>query len=120
MNASLVADARPKYFYKYTSVETARSVLKTRKLRWGSPDYFNRLNDAFDTPRKLRFGFTENELLKEYLGTLFDQIEAGAVDLPDGDEQSRAALARARTVVETSGKTFSEIGQALREKFGAG
>jgi hypothetical protein len=109
----------PKYLYKYTTVEAAIQVLKTRKLRWGSPDYFNRLNDVFDTPKSLYFGFTETELLQEYMATLIRHVEAGAVDLPDGHQQSRRFLSYAREAAAHSGRSFSEIAKFMRREFTA-
>lgn len=56
---------RPKSFFKYMSLPTAKSVLETSSLRWSSPLLFN---DPFDVPRALSFGVTpesvSNELMK--------------------------------------------------------
>ena len=46
----VAASERPKQFYKYVSVSTAKLVLTNSKLRWSSPLAFN---DVFDVPTEL-------------------------------------------------------------------
>jgi hypothetical protein len=111
------APCNRQHFYKYTTPTTAVSVMTTSKLRWGSADYFNRINDAFDVPRRIDFGFTELELLQEYVRQLAYVIETGAVDRPSAHEQSRAFFAQARQVAASTGKSFPEIAAAIRLHF---
>jgi hypothetical protein len=119
MSPSAPIKTPPRYFYKYTSVQTAFNVLKTGKLRWGSPAYYNRINDYFDTPKSIHFGFSGNELLQEFITTLAGHIEAGAVDLPEGHPGARDALASAREAASRSSMSFAEIAQSMRSKFTA-
>jgi hypothetical protein len=118
MSLSAPIKSPPRYFYKYTSVHTAFNVLKTGMLRWGSPHYYNRINDSFDTPKSIHFGFSGNELLQEFIATLAGHIAAGAVDLPEGSQAVREILASARGAA-ARGMSFAEIAQSMRSKFTA-
>jgi hypothetical protein len=56
-----------KYFYKYTSITTAASILIDKRLRLCSPLLFN---DPFDIPRILSLSFTGGDLAKAVLDEL--------------------------------------------------
>lgn len=61
------------FFYKYVSAQTAKTILRTRKLRWSSPLLFN---DPFDVTQELRLDFTPAELSKALAEELADLIVA--------------------------------------------
>ena len=56
-----------RYFYKYTSVKTALSILVNHNLRLGSPLAFN---DPFDIPRVLKLSFSREQFVKGVLNEL--------------------------------------------------
>jgi hypothetical protein len=63
------------YFYKYVTSSTAKAILRSRTLRWSSPQLFN---DPFDTPRKLTFDCTSRELQEALAEALARLIETNA------------------------------------------
>jgi hypothetical protein len=63
------------YFYKYLSPSAIKAVLRTKSLRWSSPQIFN---DPFDVPRKLTFDCTARELQEALAGELARLIETHA------------------------------------------
>lgn len=63
-----------KHFYKYTSTQTAKIILRTRSLRYSSPLLFN---DPFDNSQELRLDFEESELAEAVRARFADLIEAG-------------------------------------------
>lgn len=55
------------FFYKYATVETAKSILINKTLRFSSPLIFN---DPFDVARKLKFQFSSDELNSAFCNEL--------------------------------------------------
>lgn len=52
------------HFFKYTTAETAKLIVSSRKLRWSSPLLFN---DPFDHQTGFAFPFTGREFSKAFL-----------------------------------------------------
>lgn len=72
-----------RFFYKYTTAETAEVILATRKVRWSSPLLFN---DRFDVTQELRLNFDEADLVKvlaEKLASLIEEGDSASVNHPD-------------------------------------
>lgn len=64
-----------RFFYKYSTSETALLILENRKLRYSSPVFFN---DPFDVQTTLDYGFTLldlNEALQKELDRLTESEE---------------------------------------------
>ncbi len=56
-----------RFFYKYTTIETALLILRNRKLKYSSPILFN---DPFDVQMTLDYDFTLNDLNQALLKEL--------------------------------------------------
>lgn len=64
-----------KFFYKYTSLQSAQTILVNRTLRFTSPLLFN---DPFDVQRKLIFNFDTKQLGSSIKKEIRRLIETGA------------------------------------------
>jgi hypothetical protein len=59
-------------FYKYTSIDTAKSILKTKTMRWGCPYSFN---DPFDTQTEIQIDFiNEQKFIEEFIDTVTNLV----------------------------------------------
>lgn len=61
-------------YYKYVNSNVAKTILRTRKLRWSSPILFN---DSFDVPQELPLNFDEAELSKALAEKVALLVEQG-------------------------------------------
>ncbi len=80
------------------SASTAQIVLKSKTLRWSSPQEFN---DPFDVARELAFGISPSELKKAVVHRFIKLIE----NPPDNTEVLKPKL---RLIVETLKKAASQ------------
>jgi hypothetical protein len=78
-----------RYFFKYVTASTAKAILRSRRLRWSSPQIFN---DPFDTPRKLTFDCTSRELQEALAEELARLIETDADAPPNASAMLRVLL----------------------------
>jgi hypothetical protein len=53
-----------RHFFKYTTAETAKLIISSRKLRWSSPLLFN---DPFDHQTGFAFPFTGEEFSRAFI-----------------------------------------------------
>jgi hypothetical protein len=69
------------HFYKYMSADTAKAVLRTRKLRWSSPILFN---DPFDVQFDLHLEYDLNRVTPIVIDKLW-AIYSGQAELTQGN-----------------------------------
>jgi Protein of unknown function (DUF2971) len=79
------------YFYKYVDAAAAKTILRSRKLRWSSPTLFN---DPFDVPRRLTFDCSPRELQQALAEELARLIETAGPIPPGAPPKLRLLLAR--------------------------
>jgi hypothetical protein len=58
-----------KHFYKYTTAETAKTVLQNGTLRWSSPSLFN---DPFDVQFDLHTEYDRNKVAERAMQIILD------------------------------------------------
>jgi Protein of unknown function (DUF2971) len=78
------------FFYKYVSAKTAKTILRTRKLRWSSPVL---LNDPFDVTQELRLDFDVAELSNALVEEMADLIATGGPIQDTARPELKALLA---------------------------
>lgn len=94
------------HFFKYTCIETARNILKTKKFRYSSPLLFN---DPFDVQTELLFDF-EIEL---YPQKLYDEIEKLASSDTKIDTTWNQAIELLRYQILNEGKINPKLKEGL-------
>ena len=65
------------YFYKYVTSETAKAILKTQTLRWGSPSTFN---DPFDIQIEIQASYMNDDIF-------YKELIEKAIELVYGEKE---------------------------------
>lgn len=96
------------HFYKYTSINTAKCILKSKKFRYSSPILFN---DPFDVQTELLSDFD----LELYPQKLFNEIEKLASSDIEIEYQGNHPWKEAIDLLRFQVKTEGEINPKLKE-----
>lgn len=105
-----------RYFYKYTTAETALAILRNRTLKYSSPVLFN---DPFDVQTTIDFGFTTDEYLSAYTEEMirFMQSDKEPVCVnPTSDFMSLMLLRKLYKEKSLPVQLFREVESPMLEK----